>query len=73
MASVKIAADFLGLALADVLLAIGQSAFSGNAASMSLAPSYAGESALHAGVDPTLLQADQLQAIKRALDESRAA
>lgn len=66
-ASIKIAADFLGLALSDVVLAIGQSAFSGNAAAMSLAPSRAGDSSLASELGSELLSRDQVEAVKQSL------
>ena len=73
MASVKIAADFLGLALADVLLAIGQSAFSGNAAAMSFGPNRAGDAAMHPDMSPDLIPPDQMQALRQSLEASYAA
>ena len=66
-ASIKIAADFLGLALSDVVLAIGQSAFSGNAAAMSLAPSRAGDSSLAPELGSELLSRDQVEGVKQSL------
>ena len=66
-ASIKIAADFLGLALSDVVLAIGQSAFSGNAAAMSLSPSRAGDSSLVPELGSELLSRDQVEAVKQSL------
>mmetsp|Transcript_15780 Transcript_15780/g.47448 ORF Transcript_15780/g.47448 Transcript_15780/m.47448 type:complete len:240 (+) Transcript_15780:2-721(+) len=65
-AGIKIAADFLGLALSDMLLAIGQSAFSGNAAAMSLAPSRVGDNALMAQM-PEMPWPEQIEAVKRTL------
>ena len=57
--AVKVAADFLGLAVSDVLFSIGSSSFSGNAAAMQY-----GVQRVPATGRPALRREDMLEVIE---------
>ena len=56
--SVKVAADFLALALSDVVISVGDSAFSSNAAAMGFGLALIGNNDLGRLSDPPRMRAD---------------